>query len=200
MIEPLSAKVIQSSYVEQQNRRTIPLVDYEAGGETLDSSQGSRYAFMWVAESDGSSVTVRRVDLEETHVVLSGLADVTQIAIAFDAAMRTHVAYVAGGKAYLYYWNSLAGSMDTMELDGAITPRLCTDQKRQVFVGTDDVILAYLRSGGLYCRYQRERFTVEHLITAVPDAIGLTTVGLNNANRLQWRCRPRPGWKPPPKE
>lgn len=199
MIVDKSAKVIRAAYVEKQNRRSVPLVDYEAGGATLNASQGSRYAYMWEAVSDGTQVTVERQDLRAgPTVILSGLTGVTQIAIAFDASMRAHVAYVDANGAHLYYWNSLESKMDTMDLPGAMTPRLCTDQKRQVFVGTDDVVLGYLRDGALYCRYQRDRFTVERKIEDVPDAVGLTTIGMNNANRLQWRLKPRPGYIPPP--
>lgn len=198
MIQPASSRVVRASFSERQNRRTLPLIDYEAGGEAVNVVAGDRYAFMWEAVCDGTSVTVERTDLREGPIlVLDGLSGVTQIAIAFDQAMRVHVAYVDAAGAHFYYWNTLESRMETMQLPEAVTPRLCTDQKHAMFLGTDDVVLAYLRSGVLYCRYQRDRYTIEHVLEQAPDAVALITIGMNDANRLQWKLKPRPGYRPP---
>lgn len=196
MYQTLSTPTIRSGWAETQNRRTLPLIDYEAGGPTLNAPTADRYSVMWVAESDGSSVTVRREDSEEAVEVLTDTG-ITQIALAFDQTMRPHVAYVAEGVAKFRYWDTLSGDWSLLNLGNAVTPRLCTDEKRSQFIGTEDVILCYMRGEDLFVRYQRDRYLEEKLLEANTNGVSLTTIGMNNANRLQWKIRPKPGFIPP---
>lgn len=196
MYQSLSTPTIRSGWTETQNRRTIPLVDYEAGGPTLNVPTADRSSVMWVAESDGSKVTVRREDSAEAVEILSD-SGITQISLAFDQTMRPHIAYVANEVAKFRYWDTLSSSWEILNLGSAVTPRLCTDEKRPQFIGTEDVILCYMRGEDLFIRYQRDRYLEEKLLASNTNGVSLTTVGMNNANRLQWKIRPKPGWRPP---
>src|SRR3546814_4839361 len=57
-------------------------------------------------------------------------------------------------------------------------PRCSLDDKRELESANNDIILAYVRAGSLYVRYQRERYLDEH-----PMRAGVSTlyqVGMNN--------------------
>lgn len=184
MIPTVSQSIQRGDWVEQQNRRGLPLIDFEQGGLTLNAEVDNLQAALWTAESDGSSVVVYRDGVAPVTVLTD--SGITQIALAFDQTMRPHVAYMAGGVCKFYWYDTVAASMQTIVIPGATTPRLCMDEKRAVFATQSDVLLSYKNGSNLCVRAQRERFATEHVIaTGIPGA--LIAVGMNNVNRLQWK-------------
>src|SRR3546814_4042279 len=63
-------------------------------------------------------------------------------------------------------------------------PRCSLDDKRELESANNDIILAYVRAGSLYVRYQRERYLDEHLMRA--GVSKLYQVGMNNQYRFQF--------------
>lgn len=184
MIPTLSSQPVVGSYVERQNRRTIPLIDYEVGAASLYVSATEFTQYLWTAESDGSSVTVYRDGV--APVVVTTDTDITQIALGFDQTMRPHIAYMAGGVCKFYWFNSVSGVMETRTIPGATNPRLCMDEKREARTGDSDLLLSYQVGGNLCLRAQRERFIDEHvLVTGVTGQ--LVVFGLSTQGRLQWK-------------
>lgn len=184
MIPTLSTDVERGPYVEVQNRRSRPLIDFEMGSSALNTSGSEFNQFLWTAETDGSTVRVYRDGVEP--VVVTTDTGITQIALGFDQTMRPHIAYMAGGVCKFYWFNSLTSSMETRVIEGARTPRLCMDEKRALEIGNSDLLLSYKVGTSLCLRAQRERFMTEHVLaTDVPG--DLIIFGLNTKNRLQWK-------------
>lgn len=177
---------IRSGFVEDQNRRSAPLIDYEMGSVVLNQPAADRSTHLWRAYSDGSSVWVTRNDVDEPTLVFTG-SEITQIALAFDQSMRPHIAYVEGGISKFYFYETLTAQFSVMVLQDATYPRTCSDDKRSFFLGQDDVILGYMKGDSLYLRFQRERFLVEHLFAANTGKTVLIQMGMSNANRMQFR-------------
>ncbi len=92
----------------------------------------------------------------------------TEIALAFDQNMRAHVAFVQSGLAWLWWYDSQVNQMAFTSFPGMSNPRLATDEKRDAELAVSDVVLSYMSGGNLCCRIQRERFTVERVLTAAP--------------------------------
>lgn len=184
MIPTLSAIPQRGDYVEQQNRRSRPMVDYELGAAALNSAAENYNLHLWTAESDGSAVTVHREGVPPVTVLAD--AGITQIALGFDQTMRPHIAYMAAGVCKLYWYNSLAGSMQTLVIAGGRTPRLCMDEKRGVFIAYSDLILTYKLGTSVCIRVQRERFQIQ-TVRATNKPGDIAVFGLNNKNRLQWK-------------
>ena len=173
------------------NNRSNLRIDYETGGASVGTASSSS-AFEWVAETDGSSVSIYREGV--SPVVVMSDVDITEVNLAFDQTMNPHIAYVAGGVAKWRYWDTLASSYQTMILTDCRTPRCCSDEKTVEFSGDRDVVLAYLREDKLYLRLQRDRFTVEYekipeeeTHEPITETTRLVTVAMNTGRRLQWR-------------
>ncbi len=103
--------------------------------------------------------------------------------------MRAHVAFVQAGLAWLWWYDSQVNQMAFTSFPGMSNPRLATDEKRDAELAVSDVVLSYMSGGNLCCRIQRERFTVERVLTAAPG-LQLVSVARNTGNRLQWECFP----------
>lgn len=184
MIPVLSSSAQRGDYVEQQNRRSRPMIDYEMGASALNSDSSDYNLHLWTAESDGSAVTVYREGVPPTTVLTD--TGITQIALGFDQTMRPHIAYMSGGVCKFYWYDTIAGSMQTMTIAGARSPRLCMDEKRGVFISQSDLILTYKVGTNVCVRVQRQRFQTETILaTNKPGDIAV--FGLNNKNRLQWK-------------
>ena len=191
MLPVLSSVPVPAAFSDRVNSRSDPLVDFENGGAALGVGSDSR-AFEWMATSDGANVHVGR-DGVAPVLVLSDTG-ITEISLAFDQTMNTHIAYVAAGVSKWHYWDTLTNSYQTMTLTDCRTPRCCSDEKTPEFSGDRDIVLAYLREDKLYLRLQRDRFTVEY--EKVPEeetheplteTTRLITVAMNTGRRLQWR-------------
>lgn len=185
MIPERSLIDLQGSFVEQQNRRTRPLIDYERGGLVLNSSNDNLQEVMWTAECIDNTVYVYRDGVERVAVLTD--VGITQIALAFDQTMRPHIAYMSEGVCKFYWFDTQINDMRTTVFADATTPRLCMDEKRPYYTSRSDVLLSYKKGMDLVVRVQRERFQIEHVIdTNIPG--DLISVGMNNKNRLQWFC------------
>lgn len=188
----LSTTPVRSDWVEKQNQRSDPLIDWEMGGAVLNSPLADRYTHNWRLWSDGTTVFINRDDESDTQIVFSG-AGITSVSLAFDQVMRPHVAYVEQGVAKFYYWNTLANAFAVMNLGAeAKYPRCGSDDKRPFFIGKDDVLVAYMKDDSLYVRWQTDRFGVEQLLAANTGKKMLVQLGMNNQNRMQFRLSKEP--------
>lgn len=183
----LSSQVVSSSFVEPVNRRTVPLVDYEFGGPGLQQP-GRLDDRLWTVRVEGSDVIISSEGNPDT--VLFSRPGITEVALAFDQAMRPFIAFVQNGQARYWWYDSQAGGVVFTDLpEGSVTPRASLDEKREAFQSRSDIILTYVRGTTLYYRQQRDRFLVEY--TLQQNFLGtLVAVGINQDGRLQWSEKP----------
>lgn len=183
----LSTVPVQSAFVEEVSRRTVPLVDYEMGGVNVGDASSGLMVKLWKLESNGAQMLLSADGVPSFELFTR--PNVTQVTLAFDQNMRPHVAFVQEGVAWLWWYDSVAGAMVFSSFAGMLTPRLTTDEKRAWHLSDSDVILAYIRNNNLYFRMQRDRFQVERLLRSTVNA-ELIAVGINRSGRLQFRLRP----------
>ena len=160
------------------------VVDYEIGGIALnDASEGMLYQ-RWRCQLIRGQVIVDAPSV--SPFVLMENEDIEEVSITFDQNMRIALAYVEAGTAKLYWYDSTIPGYDTITLPaGSITPRISLDDKRSLQTGNSDIILAYVRSGSLYYRQQRDRFLIEYEL-ATGITTGLVKIGMNNRWRFQF--------------
>lgn len=167
--------------------------DYETGGVALNDGSEGMQVKLW---------TLRVVnDYKEVQVSAPGVPWTTlftranvieQASLAFDNNMNPFVTFVEeSGAAYMYWFDSLDSTQKFSALAGGVVdPRCCVDDRRATQVENSDIVLAYLRAGSLYVRYQRERYQTEHLMQAgLGTAARLVDVGMNRGLRFQWWLR-----------
>lgn len=160
------------------------VVDYEMGGIDInDASEGLLYQ-RWRAQLIRGQVIVDAPTVDPFVLIES--ADITEISLTFDQNMRPALAYVEAGTAKLRWYDSTIPGYDVISLPaGSITPRVAMDDKRAKQATISDIILAYVRSGSLYYRQQRDRFLIEYeLSTGITT--GLIKIGMNNRLRFQF--------------
>ncbi|AXH72060.1 MAG: tail fiber protein [Podoviridae sp. ctda_1] len=187
-----STSPVRSDWVEKQNQRNNPLVDWEMGGAVLNTPLPDRYTHNWRLWSDGTSVFINRDDLSDTQTIFSG-AGITSVSLAFDQVMRPHVAYMEQGQAKFRYWDTIDNAFKVMLLPvDAKYPRCASDDKREFFLGLDDVFVAYMKEDNLFIRFQRDRFAQEILFAPSTGKKMLVQIGMNNQNRVQFRLSKEP--------
>lgn len=187
----LSTEVVQRPFFGARGLPISRIVDYEDGGIALsDASRGLLYQ-RWRARLFAPGTVDSYVELDAAGVAATTLVELpnlTEISISFDQLMRPVLAFVQNNIAYLRWFDSVPGEYVTDEIGvGVITPRVTMDDKR--FIATEgyqknDVILAYVRTGNLYYRQQRDRFTIERLLKT--DVKPLIKIGFNRGLRLQF--------------
>lgn len=179
----LSTNPVPGTLLFPDNKDWSPLVDWEYGGVALgDASQGLTL-HAWSAAVTPSGISIGSDTVAPVEWLTIG--GVTEVALAFDQNMNPAVAYVTSDGAFLRYYNTSISGYTTMQLeDGAVTPRLTLDDKRQLTLASSDIILLYLVGDTLFFRAQRDRFAVAYNLGIV-DGSGLRRVGMSDQNRLQ---------------
>lgn len=164
-------------------------IDWELGGVALnDPSQGLQVK-VWVCEVVGDDITLTAPGIPRFTVFTA--AGTTEVALSFDQNMNPFIAYMQSGTPKIYWYDQTVPGMTTTVLAAGCYDLRCTlDDKREFNTSGSDVILAYVRAGGLYFRQQRDRYTVEYLLKAGIGAdASLVSMAMNTGNRLQFRLR-----------
>ena len=185
----LSTVVVSAPYQQADSLNTENRVNaYEQGGIALnDASQGllvKRWKVFYSTEDNGIYLSADGV----SNTLVFTAANVRELDLAFDQNMRPFIAFVENGQAkYRWYDTQIAQNRITDLGVTDYSPRCCMDDKRgmQTSLGTNDIILAYMRGGALYCRQQRDRYEVEYLLHSNVNA-DFIRVGMNKISRLQF--------------
>ncbi len=181
---PVPSALLAPDDIERTDRR----VDFEMGGVAIgDASLGVqvRHWRAWVADD-----TVRVAPWPELTPItaLFSAAGVSELSLAFDQLMHPTIAFVQDGLAKLYWYDTLAGAQVTTDYPGVTSPVVCLDDKRdtQVLAGVTDVLFIYARAGGVWYRQQRDRFTIERSLGALPSGVSrIVSAGMGTNGRLQ---------------
>lgn len=154
------------------------------GGVALnDPSQGLRVQ-TWTCTTDGSGVFIRGETVPQTTLFTG--TGITEVSLAFDRNMNPFVAFVEGGVARYWWFNTAIGQRITSTLPaGSITPRAVLDDVRESQSEFADIILAYVRDGQLMYRQQRDSYTIERVLAA-SGVSGLNSVAMGSNLRLQF--------------
>jgi len=190
----LSTSPEPASFLPPDDQTTSPTFDYELGGIALqDSSQGLQVqTWTFTLDTSTGTVSVSAPSLG-SPVVLFTQAGTTEISGTFDQNMNPCVSFVQGGVMKLWWYDPVAHAQTFLSFSGSYTnPRVAMDDKRglETLLGTNDIILAYVNAGNLCTRMQRDRWTIEYILGAVPIGFGLTKIGMNRGNRLQFQFDP----------
>lgn len=177
----LSTEVIPMPFLPPRDYPPQQLVDFEMGGVGLQDPSRGLQVKIWRCRYLSNLSFVLDADDVADITVLS-LPDVTEFSFTFDQNMNVCIAYVDATGAHLWWYDTTLPGRVTLALTGAATPKIALDDKRTGELATSDIILAYIKSGNLYYRQQRDRFTVERLLAAGAGP-GLRRIGMG----LNWR-------------
>lgn len=180
----LSTTALPASFLSPRDAPIVPLIDYELGGVGVsDPSQGlmiKSWRMQWIAGDfvlDAPGVA--------PAVVLSK-PNVKNFSFTFDQNMKVFITWTDDLGCWYWWYDATLPGYSTVQLAAdAQTPKCSLDDKRIHQLSVSDIILAYMRSGSLYYRQQRDRFGVEYLLKS--DVGGyLRRVGMNRVWRFQF--------------
>lgn len=168
----------------------LPLEDWDKGGVAVgDASQGLR-VYDWRCFMDGNDVRVEVPGVVSPSTVISQ-ANIAELAFTWDRAMRPFLAWQLENGTCQYRWyDPLVSDFVISDLpSGSKNPRCQLDDKRVSQSAASDIILAYMNSGELRYRQQRDRYTVERVLKTDLGTKSLVQIGMSRANRFQFRLR-----------
>jgi hypothetical protein len=163
----------------------------QLGGIALqDASQGLEVQTWYLDVNDSGDFLLRADSVAQT--LLFTRPGTTWARLSFDQNMFPIISFVQSGQPYYYWYDPLIPAFQFVPMDVGVTfPCVTMDDKRalEIRLGTNDVILAYLRGGSLYYRQQRDRYGVEYLLAPAPSypTPVLWKVGMTVQLRLQFK-------------
>lgn len=162
---------------------------WDNGGVALYDSSEDLLKYVWHAWTDGTTITVKRADLDAETVLITDTA-ITEIDLTFDQNMRPSIVYVANGVSKLYWYDSQQAAQVITEFADIKNPRVSLDDKRRFNIANSDIIFAYQRDDALCCRIQRERYSVEHVLKSSINGKRLVKIGMGVKNRFLFYVKP----------
>ena len=166
--------------------RAYPLTEsWESGGVGLSDTSQGLISHTWRAWTDSKAIYIQRSDLpKDTTKTLLAASNITELDLTFDQNMRPVLTYVSGGIAKLYWYDTVSQSQTITDFPNVQNPRVSLDDKRSFNTANSDVIFAYINNDQLCCRYQRERYGIEHALHQLPPKTQLVKIGMGTANRF----------------
>lgn len=177
----LSTTVVAQAFAPPRDIPPQPLIAYDWGGVALNDATKGLQVKVWRCRWVDGDFIVDAAGIPDT--VLFSATQVTELDFTFDQNMQPFIAYVQNGvPKYRWYDATVTNFVVVSMASDVVTPRCALDDKRALQGSVSDIILAYVRSGSLYYREQRDRFTVEYLLKASAGS-ALRRVGMG----LNWR-------------
>ena len=167
------------------------LQDWEKGGIALNDPSQGLLVQLWhfTLEIDietGNGTVYVKAPSTSKLFLFDGLG-ITEVSGAFDQNMNPFVAYIQAGDPKIWWYDGTVTSQIHSDLPvGAMDLRCTLDDKRDFNTSDSDIVLSYVRGGSLYYMYQRESYSIEHLLA--PDVYRLVSLAMNTGSRLQWRA------------
>jgi hypothetical protein len=180
----LSLLAPQSVLLDGDNRFRRPLFDYELAGIAINDTSAGMQHRIWKAWYVAPNVLIAPEDDLTNTVSVNVGNSVTELSLSFDINMRVTIAYMQSNICKLYWYDSSAIKYVTSSFDGFTSPFLTLDDKRLEANAYNDVIFFYVHDDNLCCRYQRDRYTIEHILSEVPSG-RIVNAGMSAGNRVQ---------------
>lgn len=156
-----------------------------------DPSQGLGVK-LWKLTTDGDGALVLEADDVPAFTWYTHNVPIDRLGLAFDQNGRPVAVFVDRvGSSFLRWFDPTPNQIVNLAIDYTTTPCVTLDDNRELNLTASDVILAYVRSGQVRYRQQRDRFTVEYtLLVGVggppATAESLYHVSMNSNLRLEF--------------
>lgn len=165
----LSTVVLYNPYLPPDDGTITDTMDVELGGPALYSGSGGLQYQTWTANIRGSGATtyigLSAPNTPEVNFFSS--SNLTWVRLAFDQNMYPVLCYIDQNGPAIRWYDATIPGYSIISLGSTVTNPCCTmDDKRDVAtrLGTNDVIVAYIKSNNLYFRMQRDRYGTEYLL------------------------------------
>lgn len=181
-----SSYSIGGVFLPPDDRVTSPLVDWERGGIDLqDPDQGLNVRNWRLYYENASDVMIQPEGGDATLVFTQ--VGIVELALAFDQAMRPHVAYRILDNIYLRWFDTVANAYVVENFGVGKNPKLALDDKRPSQSANSDIIFAFIQNGELAYRQQRDRYMIKRALkTGLEPTVQLKAIGMTDMLRMQF--------------
>lgn len=168
--------------------------ELELGPEQLNASGGNIKAAWWLFEYTGSEVTISKHNgtafEPATSVFL--VDNIKRLAATFDQLGRPMVFFeTLDNKLKLYWFDPVLVENTITEFGDGNYPYATFDIRWDTSNQRSDVMLFYMRSGAIFYRMQRDRYSIEYATPVTSDAVFIKEADMAVDYRLQLLYRYR---------
>lgn len=191
----LSDILIQGPFLPPDDLPVSPILSIELGGIGLsDSTQGMQVQ-TWTANLIDAGLVTSYVQVSSPNTpatTILTVPNISWISLAFDQNMKPALGYMANGTTYLWWYDATIPGYSTLTMPaGTHSPQMSLDDKRatSITLGYSDMILVYLRGTNMYVRNQRDRFTIEYVLSTNITMVNpqLYKIGMCTTDRVLLR-------------
>lgn len=165
--------------------RVDPLISSSFGGSDIGQTDIGENTFIWYGElKDG---VVKLWNSQVSHNVLDIAERVYLFDFTFTQNMSPVLTWQTDSGAFLKFYNTVTSQDEIIEIPDATNVSVKLDELRPELVSISDVIVSYQKKGekGLFVRYQRDRYLVEHKLSS-EDLGFLKQTGMMDGLRFGW--------------
>lgn len=184
-INPFATYGKQAPHYISTNLRSISL----GPKESISSAWNKNNSDWWQFEYDKDLYAVviyRFIDNTwELHSNLFSLSACKKLSGTFDQNGRPLVFFDTGTELRLWWYDPVLGSTTTTVFGVGNYPFSTFDIKYGVDTEYSDVLLFYMRSGAIYYRMQRDRYSIEYTTPVTSDAVFIKEADMAVDYRLQ---------------
>lgn len=185
----LSTDPAPGAFIGARGQVFPDLIDYADGPIALQNPFSGLDFQVWKTESYQDVVNDRIVLSAPTvpeFVVYTGQG-ITEVSLAFDINANFCLAFVEAGVAKLLWYDSTVANHVITEFGSDVShPRIALDETRPFNSANADIIFAYIRDNQLCYRQQRDRYTIERVLSSGPW-IALDRIGMGSGWRFQFQ-------------
>lgn len=180
----------QGTFMYPRSRHYPFTQSFDNGGIAIGDTSKGLLTNEWVVSTDGSKITIGRVDHNTTVDLLTD-TNISEVDFTFDQNMRPCVAYVANGVSKFYWYDTQQAMFVTTDYPNIRNPRVSLDDKREFNISNSDIIFAYMKGNTLCYRQQRERYTTEYELKTYTTTWQkvLHKIGMGTQNRFLFYVR-----------
>lgn len=174
--------------INKPSYTTVRPFELELGPLVMSASGGDIAAAWWLFEYKDGGVYAARYNqttqLYEDETLVVEVPQLKRLSATFDQLGRPLVFFDTGTELKLYWFDPvLAENTVTVFGEGAY-PFATFDIRWDTSNPESDVMLFYIRAGGIYYRLQRDRYGIEHT-TPVTDGARILEADMTVDYRLQ---------------
>lgn len=156
-----------------------PLIDYEMGGVELNNPSQGLDSTLWKLELNKQTGELKLGKHGEDGEVLLTDKAIKKVSLAFDLNARPAYVLEYDNHVKFTYYDTVTSQNVTVNFDGVRSPYITLDDRRVENSAGSDILFCYIKGQQLCVRYQRDRYTVEHILHDLPhDNYMLERVGM----------------------
>lgn len=186
--QPYLVNLPHREFVAPRNEHYGVVNPKSLGGVAISDTTEPLDKYLWEMYNIDKSVFIKRTN-EPSIKLFETLYPIEWLDFCFDINMNPTVVYVENDKVFLRFFDTEIDDFSIIEVLDAHTPSISIDEYREFNINNATIVLAYMKGTNLVCRFQHERFGVEHTLKEFTKKYMLWRIGRTVDNRFGFYVR-----------